>query len=624
MTPTQPPSAPVTIESALALQNAGNLSEAEAGFRAILLNQPSNKVAIYSLGVILIGRNDIEEAEALFRHGCMTTPDFAPNWFGYAITCQKLGRWDQSLLSYDEAIKADPNYIEAIVDKGVLLRNMLRHHDSLKCFERALEINPEHQTALGNYAILLSEFKQVDKSIELFDRLHKLHPNHDYIAGLLIYERMHVADWTQFASLRAEIIEGVRAGRKVCKSLPFMALSDSAQDQFSCGKIFATHYAPKAKKPLWNGEIYQHDKLRIAYVSPDLREHPVGHLMAGIFENHDRSRVETYAISLGIDDRSPLRERIKSSFDHFIEARGMASNKIAEKMREMEIDCAIDLAGYTADSRTEVFAWRPAPVHVNFLGYAGTLGVDYMDYLIADKHVIPPEHQNCFSEKILYMPDTYLPTDRNLKIADETPSRAACGLPEEGVVFCSFSHDYKVSPPLWRVWMSLLEKVPGSVLWLVARNEQTQANFRNAAEMFGIEGHRLVFAGRVPRVEDHLARYRLADLFLDTWPYNAHTTAADALGAGLPVLTYMGGAFPARVAGSLLYAIGLPEMVTHSWEDYENLALDLVKNPTRLAALKAKLAANKSTHPLFDTAKFARAFEDLLFSIPRPGPSGAA
>jgi len=614
------PAPPVSLEAALALQNSGAVDEAERAFHALLLDDPSNKVAIYSLGVILIGRESVEEANQIFRHGCMTIPDFAPNWFGYAVTCQKLGRWDQALLSYDEAIKADANYVEAIVDKGVLLRNMLRHHDSLKCFERALEINPDHQTALGNYAILLSEFKQVDQSIALFERLHRLYPNHDYIAGLLIYERMHVANWTNFASLRDEIIEGVREGRRVCKSLPFMALSDSAQDQFSCARIFADHYAPKPKAPLWTGETYRHDKLKIAYVSPDLREHPVGHLMAGLFEHHDRSRVETIAISLGVDDRSPLRHRIRSNFDHFIEARGIASNKIAEKMREMEVDCAIDLAGYTADSRTEIFAYRPAPVHINFLGYPGTLGIDYMDYLIADRHVIPPEHQPFFSEKILYMPDTYLPTDRSLKSAEATPTRAACGLPEEGVVFCSFSHDYKISPPLWRVWMSLLLQVPGAVLWLVARNEETKANFRNAAEMLGVSGKRLVFAARVPRVEDHLARYRLADLFLDTWPYNAHTTAADALGVGLPVLTYQGGAFPARVASSLLHAIGLPEMITQSWSDYEALALELARDPARLAALKTKLLANKATHALFDTKKFCLAFEDLLFSVAHNRP----
>jgi predicted O-linked N-acetylglucosamine transferase (SPINDLY family) len=605
----------ISIQDALDLQNAGKAEVAEIAFRQILIEQPNNKIAIYSLGVLLIGKEQIEEANQLFRHGCITSPDFAPNWLGFAMTCQKLGNWDQALRAYDEAIKADPKYVEALVDKGVLLRNMLRHHDSIKCFETALEINPDHRTALGNYAILLSEFKQVDKSIELFDRLHRLHPDHDYIAGLLIYERMHIADWTEYATLRDEIISGVRAGRKVCKSLPFMALSDSAEDQFKCGCIFANAYSAKPQGPLWKGEVYHHQKLRIAYVSPDLREHPVGHLMAGIFESHDKSRVETIAVSLGIDDRSRLRERILSTFDHVIEARGMASKKIAEQMHEMEVDIAIDLAGYTADSRTEIFSWRPAPVHVNFLGYAGTLGVEYMDYIIADRHVIPPEHQSCFTEKVLYMPDSYLPTDRNLQIAEETPTRAACGLPEEGVVFCSFSHDYKISPPLWRVWMSLLDQVPGSVLWLVARNEQTQKNFRHAAEMFGIAGHRLVFAGRVPRVEDHLARYRLADLFLDTWPYNAHTTAADALGAGLPVLTYMGGAFPARVAASLLHSIGLPEMITHSWADYEKLALDLVRDQPRLAALKARLRANKETYPLFDTKKFCRAFEDLLFSV---------
>ncbi|NJM13797.1 MAG: methyltransferase domain-containing protein, partial [Synechococcaceae cyanobacterium SM1_2_3] len=393
------------------------------------------------------------------------------------------------------------------------------------------------------------------------------------------------------------------------KTLAFMALSDSARDHLLAAQIFAKSYCPKKSISLWQGERYRHDKIRLAYVSPDLREHPVGHLMAGIFEHHDKSRFETIAISLGIDDQSRLRARMLKAFDRFIDARLMSSHRIAEMMREMEIDIAVDLAGYTADSRTDIFAYRPAPVQVNFLGYPGTMGTDYIDYIIADRQVIPEDHQQFYTEKVIYLPDAYLPTDASVNIAEQTPSRAECGLPETGVVFCSFSHDYKISPPIFDVWMRLLRQAPGSVLWLMSRSDSSQRNLRHEAESQGVDSSRLVFAGRVPRIEDHLARYRLADLFLDTHPYNAHTTSADALMAGLPVVTYMGDSFPSRVAGSLLLAIGLPELITHSLEDYEALALKLVTTPSLLVDTKLKLAANKETYPLFNTQGFCRNLE---------------
>jgi predicted O-linked N-acetylglucosamine transferase (SPINDLY family) len=366
---------------------------------------------------------------------------------------------------------------------------------------------------------------------------------------------------------------------------------------------------------LWQGERYRHDKIRLAYVSPDLREHPVGHLMAGVFECHDKARFETIAISLSIDDQSRLRSRIIEAFDRFIDVRYMGTSQIAQLMRNMEIDIAVDLAGYTADSRTDIFARRPAPVQVNYLGYPGTMGTDYMDYILADCHVIPKEHWPFYSEQVVYLPDTYLPTDVSVKISDRTPSRAECGLPETGIIFCSFSHDYKLSPPVFDVWMRLLHRVPGSALWLVSRSDLSQHNLRREAEARGIDPSRLVFADRVPLVEDHLARYRQADLFLDTYPYNAHTTAADALMAGLPVVTYMGNAFPARVAGSLLHAVGLPELIARSLEEYEALALKLATTPALLADAKARLRANKNTYPLFDTQGFCRNLEAAYIAM---------
>jgi predicted O-linked N-acetylglucosamine transferase (SPINDLY family) len=293
-------------------------------------------------------------------------------------------------------------------------------------------------------------------------------------------------------------------------------------------------------------------------------------------------------------------------------------------MREMEVDVAIDLGGYTSDTRTDIFAYRPAPVQVNYLGYPGTMGTSYYDYILADRFIIPPEHQPLYDEKVIYLPDTYLPTDNSVEIAERTPTRAECGLPETGFVFCSFSHDYKISPPVFDVWMRLLRQVPGSVLWLVSRGELTLANLRREAEARGVDASRLIFAGRVPRVEDHLARYRQADLFLDTHPYNAHTTAADALMAGLPVVTYMGNAFPSRVAGSLLHAVGLPDLATQSLADYEALALRLATNPAALTEVKQRLAANKQTHALYDTAGFCRNLEAACIAMWRRTQLGGA
>jgi predicted O-linked N-acetylglucosamine transferase (SPINDLY family) len=375
---------------------------------------------------------------------------------------------------------------------------------------------------------------------------------------------------------------------------------------------------------LWNGEAYRHERIRLAYISPDLREHPVGHLMAGIFEHHDKGRFETIAISLGIDDKSRLRARMLKSFDRFHEVQTAPSAQIARLMRDLEIDIAVDLAGFTADARPEIFAQRPAPIQVNFLGYAGSMGVDFIDYLIADRHVVPREHWPYYAEKIAYLPDAYLPTDSSVVIPAEVSSRAEFGLPEIGLVFCAFGHDYKISPYVFAIWLRLLERNPGSVLWLMSRNEISQKNLRAAAEAQGVDSCRLVFASRVPRVEDHLARYRLADLFLDTYPYNAHTTAADALMAGLPVITCMGKAFHARVAGSLLHAAGLTELITDSLEDYEALANALAAQPEWIGRLKARLRNSRSTSSLFDTAGFCRNLEAVYIAMWRKQMLGAS
>ena len=597
------------------LQNAGQVDQAQAVFELYLTHFPDDGIAIYSLAVVLLGKAGPERVLPLVERGVQKNPGFAPLWFAHASVLQRLGRREAALASYDKALQVKPDYVEALINSGTLLREMLQHLPALERFNRALAIDPNHQNALSNCAIMLTEFKKPIEAIAMFDRLLAINPDFEYGIGSICYERMHTCDWSHFDADVARVLAGIDAGKASAKSLGVMSITDSAAIHHQCAEIFANHRYPVRHAPLWTGQRYKHDRIRIAYVSPDLREHPVGHLMAGIFERHDKSRFETIAISIGADDSSRLRQRMLDTFDHFVDARMMDSRRVAELMREMEVDVAIDLAGFTSDSRSEIFSMRPAPAQVNYLGYPGTMGTQYMDYIVADRHVIPPEHKAFYNEQVVYLPDAYLPAASGLKIADRTPTRAECGLPEQGVVFCSFNHDYKIAPHVFAVWMNLLREVPGSVLWLMSRNPLSQENLRREAAARGVDADRLVFAQRVPRVEDHLARYRQADLFLDTHPYNAHTTCADALMSGLPVVTCMGGAFPSRVAGSLLHAAGIPELVTTSLADYEALALTLARDPKRLAALKAQLIASQPTNALCDADAFTRNLEAIYTAM---------
>ena len=608
----------------IALQNEGKLEQAQAVFELFLTHIPNEGVAIYSLAVVLMERFGAERALSVVERGVQVASTFAPIWYAHGAVLQRLGRREGAIASYEKALELKPDYVEALINSGTLYREQLNHHAAIDRFNRALALKPDHLNAMSNLAIMLTEFKRPQEAVAMFERLLQLKPDFEYGVGSICYERMHQCDWSHFDTDVSKILEGIAAGKAVAKSLGVMSITDDAAVHHKCAEIFASHRYPPRNAPLWTGQRYKHDRIRVAYVSPDLREHPVGHLMAGIFERHDKTRFETIAISIGVNDNSRLRQRMVDTFDHFIDARMMESGRIAQVMRDMEVDIAIDLAGFTADSRSEVFGMRPAPVQVNYLGYPGTMGTRYMDYIVADRHVIPPEHALHYNEKVVYLPDAYLPAASGLQISDRTPTRAECGLPEEGVVFCSFNHDYKIAPHVFAVWMNLLREVPGSVLWLMSRSPLSQENLRKEAAARGVEPDRLVFAQRVPRVEDHLARYRQADLFLDTHPYNAHTTCADALMAGLPVVTCMGGAFPSRVAGSLLHAAGLPELVTGSLADYQALALQLARDPQRLAGLKAHLRATQSTSALCDADAFTRNLEAIYTSMWRQAQLGGA
>jgi len=513
----------------------------------------------------------------------------------------------------NEALKLDPQSAELWSNRGTLQAATKQANAALASFSRAIQLKPDFLGAMANRAHILFELQRYAEAIPDYQRLVRADPDQPYLRGHLLFCRLQCCDWSDLGRERAEVIAALKEGKRVFPPVLSAALLNSPAEQLRAAEILGRNKFPPVP-PLWRGESYRHDRIRIAYVSADFHSHATAMLTVGMFERHDRKRFETVAISFGPEDGSPLRGRVKRAFDRFIDLRGRDDGHIARAIRTSEIDIAIDLKGYTSDARPGIFALRPAPIQVNFLGFPGTMGVDFMDYIIADPVIVPRADEAHYSEKIVWLPNSYQPNDRTRDVAASVLSRGAVGLPETGFAFCCFNNSYKIQPAVFEVWMSLLTQVDGSVLWLLADNPTAVSNLKREAERRGVESKRLVFGQRLD-LPEHLARHALADLFLDTLPYNAHTTASDALWAGLPVVTCKGNTFAGRVAGSILKAAGLPELVTESLADYEALALTLARDPAKLSAIKAKLKPNLATVPLFDIARYTRDIEAAYGSM---------
>lgn len=600
------------VALALALQNGGRLAEAQALFQEILEANPNQFVAAYSMAVLQLNGGTAAEGLRYAERCLVVEPTAAPSWYIHGAALKALRRFPEAMESLDRALKIDPNHLDAYITRGHVHAELKQYAFSLIEFNNVLLRQPEHTQAINNTATLLSILNKHQESAQFYARLRTLQPDFDYVLGALSHARLHCCDWNGFEELREEILQAVRQKKRACRQLAFLALSDSSADQLECARVVSAHNYPRSALQLWQGERYAHERIRVGYVSPDFREHPVGHSFVGVLEAQDKSRFEICAFSLGVDDNSALRKRFLAVCDRFVDVRTKPSAEIARIIREHEIDVLVDLAGPTMDAQPDIFAFRPAPAQMLYLGYPGTSGADYMDYILADRTVIPEAHQQYYTEKVLYLPQCYMPTDPHLRIAERTPTRAEMQLPEEGFVFCSFNHDYKINPPVFDVWMRILNRVEGSVLWLMKLNPTAEENLRNEAIKRGVEPNRLIFATRVPDIADHLARYRLAGLFLDTTPYNAHTTAIDALRVGLPVLTVEGGSFQSRVATSALRTVGVPELAKRSLVEYEEFAVHMARHPKELAVLKERVARKVAESPLTDVAGFARGLEAAL------------
>jgi protein O-GlcNAc transferase len=605
MKPTQLSSA---FAQATALHQAGRLAEAERIYGQILKVQPKHFESRFLLGVIHAQRGSHADALRQFDVALKLNPKSSSAHNSRGVTLGKLKRVAEALASFDKAIAVHPDNAEAHSNRANALRELDRPEEALASCNRAITLKPDHAEALNNRANVLLRLKRYEEAIADLERVLSVNPDFPYAEGMLLHTKMQLCDWRAFDAEIEAVKTAVRAGKPVSTPFALLSQSGAAGDQLLCAQSWVREKCPPTSAPVYKGDKYRHDRIRVAYVSADFGEHPTSYLLAGLIEEHDRSRFKILGVSLGSGNPSALRSRIAGAFDEFIDAGRKDDRDVANLLRHLEVDIAVDLMGFTHESRPGIFALRPAPVHVNYLGFPATMGADYMDYIIADRFVIPPEQQGCYGEKIVYLPDCFQANDSKRSMGEHPKTRAAAGLLEAGFVFCAFSNSYKITPAMFDVWMRLLRQVDGSVLWLLGGRDAVEGNLRREAEARGIAADRLVFAPRVGYSE-YLRRYQLADLFLDTAPFNAGATASDALWAGLPLITCSGEAFAARMAGSLLHAVGLPQLVAASFQDYERIALELAQDRAAIEALKTKLAQGRATCVLFDSSRFRRHLE---------------
>ena len=594
------------------LARLGRRDEALTRYDAAIAGNPGLLPAHYNRGNLLSELKRPQEALESYDWALALKRDVPGVWNNRATVLRSLRRLDEALASTDQALALAPGHVNARTNRAMLLWDMKRFDVALAVVDQVLASQPGFGEALYLRGNILTDLGRPAEALQSYEAALAAAPDHPHALNGVARTALALCDWPRTAALAPRLVQAVNDGRAVIQPFTMLGYSDDPGLQRRCAESYVRRILPPMP-PLAHGR-YGHKKIRLAYLSADFHQHPTAQLLVELFETHDRSKFEVTAVSFGPDDGSAMRTRLVTAFDRFEDVRGKSDLDVARMLRGLEMDIAVDLNAHTQDSRLGIFAHRPAPVQVNYLVYPGTTGAPFMDVILADRIVLPLEQQPFFSERIVHLPDCYQANDATRAIAP-APTRAEAGLPESGFVFCCFNNSWKITAPVFDIWMRLLGRIEGSVLWLL--DGPHAENLRREAQARGIDPARLVFAPKLAP-DRHLARHRLADLFLDTLPYNAHTTASDALYAGLPVVTCIGKAFPGRVASSLLKAIDMVELVTTSPGQYEERALELAKNPALLAATREKLVRNRTTSPLYDSERFRLGIEAAYEAMLQP------
>ena len=639
-----------TLQTAFALHQRGQLAQAQALYEDVLRAEPNNFEALHHLGLVFCQRQEfarglklfdralkvdrtsadchnnrgnalrdlgrLGEAVPSFDKALALKPDFAEGHCNRGNALRDLRRLDAAIASYDKAVALQPDLAEAWSNRGAALHDLERLDEAVASYDKAVALRPNYAKAWSNRGNALRALKRVDEAIASYERAVALEPNGKFALGDLLLGRLQICDWQGFAQDIGRLSEKIARRGQAAAPFVLLATVDKPALHKQAAELHARSTYPALEPAPRLAKSARRDKIHIGYYSADFHDHPTAWLMAELFEQHDRQRFEITAFSFGPDRQDAMRQRLSAAFHRFIDVRHKSDAEIAAMSRDLRIDIAVDLKGYTEDCRTGIFAERCAPLQVSYLGYPGTMGAAYIDYILADSIVIPDGAEPQYTEKVVRLPGCYQVNDSKRAISDRVFTRQECGFGETDFVFCCFNNTYKIQPATFDGWMRILAKVPASKLWLFESNPLAAQNLRQEAAKRGIAGDRLVFAGHLPLAE-HLARHRLADLFLDTLPYNAHTTASDALWAGVPVLTRLGEAFAGRVAASLLTALGLAELITASEREFEERAIELATNPGKLADIRRRLAINRLSSTLFNGALFAPHIEAAYTAIHR-------
>jgi len=603
------------------------LEAAESSYRQALGLRPNRAETHHNLGITLESQGRLDEAMVSYQQALGLNPNFAEAHFSLGNALQRQGRFEEAVARYRQVLQLNSNFAEGHSNLGQALLALGRLADASACFRRALELKPESAAIHVNLAGALKEQGQLEVAVACYRRALQLQPDHPGYLAELVHQLQHVCLWKDLGRLSQRLLEVVQKDATHGLVAPFTLLalptSVTAAELHQCASRWVEQrlrFVRSPKSKVQSQDIAHrtshiaHRRITVGYLSADFHEHATAYLIAELIEKHDRQRFEVFGYSYGPDDGSSMRRRLLKSFDRFANLKDASFSAAARRIETDGVDILVDLKGHTRYARTQIPALRPAPIQVSYLGYPGTMAAPFIDYILVDGFVVPPDQQPFFTEKLVYLPGCYQVNDSTREIGSRTPSRAECGLPEAGFIFCCFNNSFKITPEVFEVWMQLLKTVPGSVLWLLEDNALAPVNLRGEAEARGVTADRLVFAPRLA-LPEHLARHRLADLFLDTHPYNAHTTASDALWAGCPLLTMAGQTFPSRVAGSLLRTLGLPELITTSLQEYEEMALRLARDVECLNGLRARLQANRATSGLFDGGRFARDLEQAYVTM---------
>lgn len=600
---------PLFLQALDALQRENSLG-AELCLAQLLPLQPKNGDALHLLGIVCGLRGKPLEAIQYLRRCLKLQPNNSLVHFNLAKALSDAQLEDESVIHHLRATELEPLNPDIWVNYGKSLDNLRKPEEALVCHERAIALKPDMAEPWFNKGKILSDLKQYDQALAAYSRAYQIRPNENFLLGILLHHKMLICDWEGLEEVYVAIQDGLSRGEKVAEPFGLQAISTSEEELQQCAKIFSQFFYPSKTTKAELIQESKKKKIRVAYLCGEFRAQATSVLMTGLYETHDKEKFEIYALDNGWDDGSEMRGRINQAFTRVIDIATMPDTEVADLISGLQIDILVNLNGFFGKARQGVFALKPAPIQINYLGFPGTLGAPYMDYLIADKVVVPESSKKFYDEKIVYLPNSYQANDQKRQISSRIYRRSELGLPDKGFVFCCFNNNYKITPQTFDLWMRILNLTGDSVLWLIEDNHSASINLKKEALKRGVAKERLIFASRMP-LPEHLARHRAADLFLDTLPYNAHTTGSDALWAGVPILTCLGNTFPGRVGASLLTALNLPELITHSFQQYEDQAVKLATDPIYLQAIKSKLEVNRSQEPLFNSKLFAKNIETL-------------